>query len=271
MGVSDVNRQAKLCAVAAVELGMLGITGCGVLPISLFATPNPALLLRPLTFTVGLKNTLTCNAVDPLIVFIPLVDETPEFTAVCQFLADNNLDPICMMIDDPMQAAAVADQCCRFTDFQDKWEGMAVCGGLVSGSLRDRLQSFPLQDTLAQHSIQSHADFTASATSALGALSCSTTTFDGFPALDCSGNTLAPGDTATALLTGTPTMAGHFGTIAISFAHASCGIDETASGGVCLSTDVTASKATAPLLPGPLLGGLAVVLALVGLRSLRRA
>jgi hypothetical protein len=265
-----VHRQAKLCAVAVVGLSMLGITGCGGLPISLFATPNPALLSKPLTFTVGLQNTLACNAVDPLIVFIPLVDETPEFTEVCQFLAENNLDPICMMIDDPMQAAAAADQCCRFTDFQDKW-GDAVCGALTTGSLRDRLQSFPLQDSLAQHSIQSHADFTASATSALGALSCSTTTVDGFPALDCSGNTLAPGDTATATLTVTPTMAGHFGTLAISFANASCGINKTAEGAVCLSTEVTASRATAPLLPGRFLVGLALLLALVGMRSLRRA
>jgi len=266
-----VNRQAKLCAAAVVGLGMLGITGCGGLPISLFATPNPALLSRPLTFTVGLTNTLTCDAVDPVILFIPLVDETPEFTEVCQFLAENDLDPICMMIDDAAQAAAVADQCCRFTDFQTKWEGMTVCGGLVTGSLRDRLQNFPLQDSLTQHSIQSHADVTASATSALGALSCSTTTIDGFPALDCTGNTLAPGDTATASLTVTPTMAGHFGTIAISFANASCGIDATASGGVCLSTDVTTSRATAPLLPARFLVALGVLLALVGLRSLRRA
>lgn len=265
------SKYAGLVATAVAVLMASAITGCGGLPISLSATPNPGVASLPLSFTVQMKNTLTCDAVDPIIVFVPLVDQTPQFDEVCQFLGTNNLDALCGMIQTQDQANAAADACCRLMDFQTKWP--TACSGLqTGGSVRDHLQSFPIMDTLNQNSVQVHADFSASATTALGGLSCSTTMLGPLPALDCTG-TLAPGDTATAALTVTPTTPGHFGTIAVAFARADpCGIANVAEGGACLLTDITV-PAPAPMLSGRLLiilAGLLVAIAFFTLAPRRR-
>jgi hypothetical protein len=254
-----------------VRYGILGVvglvtavtSGCGGVDVLLTSTPVPAQLGLPLTYNVEITNTLTCDETDPEIVLVPLVQQDQEFNFVCSLIQAGSLEAACAAVNTIEEAQAVASICCTLTDFAETWP--SVCESTPTAPSAARVQQQTLADILNKRGIQVNAAPAPAGTEMpKGPFTCSISSVSPILA-DCTG-TIPAGQSVTIPIAVTPTMVGTFGTLAFVGASASCGPNEGASGGACVSTTVTAA---APSLSGPGLFALALLLTAGGLWRIR--